>query len=240
VSCADVSLTAEDRMHWDEKRALPRAPHGLFAQTKLMAEELALAASDERLAVTALRPALLWGAGDVDGMARLAQALRDGTFSLYDGGRNVLATTHIDQLVDAALRAATRDDAAARAYYVTDGEFLEARELYARLAKALGLPAPTKTKSLALALARARLASWLGDDGAALAELLRQGKSALFDVSQAVKDLELETPSLLDARCDALRAWVAEQGGVEGLIQKARPPSSDAEVEAQVRAAGGD
>jgi 2-alkyl-3-oxoalkanoate reductase len=240
VSCADVSLTGEDRMHWDEKRALPRAPHGLFAQTKLMAEELALAASDEALKVTAVRPALLWGAGDVDGMARLAQALRDGSFRLYDTGRNVLATTHIDQLVSAALSAAEREDAEARAYYITDGEFFEARELYGKLAGALGLPPPQNSTSLALAVARGKVAEWLGDGGAALADVLRRGRSALFDVSQAVKDLGLETPPAFDARLDALRDWVRDQGGVDGLLKQARPPVSEADVETQVRSAGGD
>ena len=149
-----------------------------------MAEELLLTQSDDDLEVVALRPARVWGPDDVDGIARLAQAARGGTFQLYDGGRNIVATTHIDNLVQAALAAADADAAAARAYYITDGEFLEARELFGKLFAALALPPPA-SGSFALAWLRAELRQRFGaDGGAAKLELLRAGQSALFDLAR--------------------------------------------------------
>ncbi len=241
VSCADVSLAEEDRMHWDERRALTTEPVGPHARSKLMAEELALAASDERLEVTALRPALLWGPDDVDGLVRLVRALRAGTFTLYGGGRNIVATTHIDNLTNAALRAADAPAAPGRAYYITDGEFLEAREFYTRLCEALALPPPKMNASLSLGLARASARDLLqGARGAARALVLGLGRSALFDVSRARLDLDYEAKIDLEARLRELAAWMRETGGVEALFARARAEPTEADVEEQVRAAGGD
>lgn len=240
-SCADVSLSDEDRMHWDEQRSLPALPVGAHARTQLMAEELLLAASDAQLEVTALRPAKLWGPDDVDGLTRFARAVRDGSFTLYGGGRNLIATTHIDNVTRAALSAATASDAPGRAYYVTDGEFLEAREFYGRLASALLLSAPRRDLPLPYALLRARVRDVLGGGrGAARAAVLREGRSALFDVSRATRDLDYHASIDLDARFTELAAWVAAQGGVEALAARARPTPTDADVDAQVAAAGGD
>jgi nucleoside-diphosphate-sugar epimerase len=241
LSCADVSLTGEDRMHWDEKRVLASPPTGPHARTKLMAEELMLAQSDEALEVTALRPAVLWGPDDVDGISRLARAVRSGDFRLYGGGRNIVATTHIDNLVRAALLAAEAPNAAARPYYVTDGEFLEAREFYTRLFSALGLAPLRLAGSLPYALARASAYDFLrGTAGAARAEVLRTGRSALFDVSRATLDLGYEAKLDLDAKVGELAEWVRAQGGLDSLLLRARQRPSEADVEAQVRAAGGD
>jgi 2-alkyl-3-oxoalkanoate reductase len=241
ISCADVSLAAEDRMHWDEKRSLPTLPVGPHARTKLMAEELMLTQSDEALEVTALRPALLWGPDDVDGIARLTRAVRSGAFTLYDGGRNIIATTHIDNLCSAALSAAQASDAPGRAYYVTDGEFLEAREFYTRLFSALGL-APLKltgSRTLALLLARARALLSRAHE-AQVAQLLRYSHSSLFDVSRAVADLGYEPQIDLDARMRELSEWVQQTGGLDRILLRTRPAPAAGDVDEQVRAAGGD
>lgn len=241
LSCADVSLTLEDRMHWNEERVLTRPPIGLFAQTKLTAEELMLAASDDDLEVVALRPAFLWGPGDIDGIARLARATRAGAFRLFDGGRNIVATTHIDNLVQAAIVAAEAEAAPGRAYYITDGEFLEAREFFPRLTAALGLPAPRRDASFLLAWAAASLRALLRrDGGAAQTELLRCSRSALFDLSRAVQDLHYEPAIDLEARMAELQRWLESQGGLDAVVARGRPGPRSEDVDEQVRAAGGD
>jgi nucleoside-diphosphate-sugar epimerase len=241
VSCADVSLCDEDRMHWAESRVIAQDPIGPFAQTKLMGEELALSASDDDLDVTALRPAMLWGADDVQGMAALVEETRRGGVVLFDGGRNVLATTHIDNLVAAALAAADAELAPARSYYITDGEFIEARELFTRLLKALGLPATFRDKSLAMALLKARLGQRLGMTSRMNeTEVLRRGRSALFDLSRARGDLDYTPAVQLEEGLSTLAAWVAAQGGAEALLTRKRPEPCDADVDRQVALAGGD
>ncbi len=241
LSCADVTLARDDRMHWDEARVLPQDPIGSFARSKLMAEEIALCASDATLEVSALRPALLWGPGDVHGLAQLAREHAQAGVVLYDQGRNVLGTTYIDNLTQAALKALHAPQAPGRAYYITDGEFLEARELYTRLLGALELPIKFAEKSASMALLRAR---WLPKLGMTArpneAEILRRAKSALFDLSSAAKDLGY-TPSLdLSAQLEALASWVRAQGGLGAVIQKVRPEPTLSDVDAQVALAGGD
>ena len=241
ISCADVSLTHEDRMHWDEKRLLPTLPVGQHARTKLMAEELALAQSDDTLEVVALRPALLWGPDDIDGVSRLVRNVRSGLFTLYGGGRNIVATTHIDNLVKAALLAAGAPEAAARPYYITDGEFLEAREFYTRLFSALGLAPLMLQGSLTYALAKARLRDLIQQNqGATRAVVLQTGKSALFDVSRATFDLGYEAKLDLDARMSETSDWVRAQGGLDRVLLRARARPAVSDVDDQVRAAGGD
>lgn len=241
ISCADVSLHDGDRMHWDEQRALPDEPVGLFAQTKQMAEELALAQADDNLEVTAVRPALLWGPGDVDGLARWVREARAGGIQLYGGGRNIIATTHVDNLVRAALLAAEAAAAPGQAYYITDAEFLEAREFFGELTRALGLPPPRLQGNLALDMFKARLADLFARDaGATRAKLLRRARSALFDLSHATQDLGYEAQLDLRAAMGELAAWVEAQGGADALVQRARPAPQARDVDAQVQAAGGD
>ena len=121
-----------------------------------MAEEIALSASDEGLEVVALRPALLWGPGNLTGLAQLKHEIDRGGVLLYEQGRNILATTHVDHLLQATEQALTAPHAPAHAYYVTDGEFLEARELYTRLLKAAGLPVKFRDAGLTVSLLGAR------------------------------------------------------------------------------------
>jgi nucleoside-diphosphate-sugar epimerase len=241
MSCAEVSLHAGDRMHWDEARVLPHPPLGAHAQTKLMGEELALAQSDGRLQVTALRPALLWGAGAIDGLAGLVREGKRRGIALYGGGRNIVPTTHIDNLVRAALLAADAEAAPSRAYYITDAEFMEAREFYGKLSSALGIPPPRLNGNLALAGLLANLkARFAGDGGAAQARLVNRGQSALFDLSRATKDLGYAAQLDLEQAMGKLGEWVARQGGPDGLVAQARGPVTARDVDEQVRAAGGD
>lgn len=241
LSCADVSLCNEDRMHWDEARVLAHPPVGDFARSKLMAEEIALAASDRELEVTAIRPALLWGPGDVNGLAALAGEARQGGARIYDGGRNILALTHIDNLMQACMTAMTAIDAPSRAYYITDGEFIDAREVLPKLLAAAGLPSKLHDQGLTSALFEARLKAKLGLGAkGADAQLLRRGKSALFDLSRARKDLDY-TPRVEFASALAqLRAWIEGEGGIDAVIRRARPAPRASDVDAQVAAAGGD
>lgn len=240
VSCADVSLHEGDRMHWDEKRALPDEPLGPHARTKAMAEELLLAASDDRLTVTALRPAVLWGPGDRDGIAALVREARAGGFRLFGGARNLVATTHIRNLTQAALAALSAQDVGGRAYYITDGEFHEAREFYGRLLDALGLPPPKTSGNLALARARLRFLGLFTNTEGRFAEVVARSTSALFDLSQATKDLGYDPQVAFDAALAELTAWVRSQGGLDALVAQARPAPADADVAEQVALAGGE
>lgn len=241
MSCADISLCREDRMHWSETRVLPSQPVGSFARSKLMAEEIALAASDETLEVVALRPSLLWGPGQVAGLCELKREIDAGGVQLYDQGRNILASTHISHLTQATERALSAAHAPARAYYITDGEFLEAKELYTRLLTACTLPIRFRQAGLTVSLLMARTQAKLGLSSTTHeAEILRRGKSALFDLSNASKDLGYAPSLPMEQGLTEMSAWLQKEGGIQALLSRERPAPTAADVDDQVRLAGGD
>lgn len=240
LSTSEVSLHAGDRMHWDEGRVLPGDPASVYARTKLMAEELALAQSDDTLEITALRPALLWGEGAVDLLAGLIREGASRGLKLYGGGRNLVATTHIDNLMRAAQLAAIAKSAPSRAYYITDAEFYEAREFFGRLSQTLELPPPREGGLLGVAMLQAKLSELTGDGGARKAHLINRAHSALFDLSQATRDLDYTARLDLDDAMQRLHTWIKQAGGREALLKQARGEIRASDVDAQVKAAGGD
>jgi hypothetical protein len=75
---------------------------------------------------------------------------------------------------------------------------------------------------------------------AAQARLAARGRSALFDLSQARRDLGYEPELKLDTALADLASWVATQGGLDTLVARARPVPSESDVADQVARAGGD
>jgi nucleoside-diphosphate-sugar epimerase len=114
-----------------------------YTQSKIEGEKLALAAhGKDGLATTVVRPGVIWGAGDITIVPRIAALLEEGRMVLIDGGRNRIALSHVDNLVDGLILAAVESAAAGQLYHVTDDEELTAREAIAALAEAAGVPPP--------------------------------------------------------------------------------------------------
>lgn len=239
LSCADVTLSTEDRYGWNEDRVPSGALLDAHAQSKRLAEDLALSASG--IEVCALRPTFLWGPEDATNLpAFCAEGLAENGIALYGDGRNVLATLHIENLVDAVVGALAGGDVAGRAYYLSDSEFLDAGEVYGMLSKACGLPPPRTSSvplavSLALALGRERMRS----AGPWRTDIVRRARSTQFDVSRALRDLEWKARVSVEDGMKALGEWVTSKGGAKSIAATARPPVDETSVAAQIAAAGG-
>ena len=231
VCCTDVTLTKEDRVHWDEKKTISGKPFGERARTLQLAEELLLSASG--IEVVSLRPAWVWGPGDTSRLPGLLAEARSGGIRLVGDGRTYLATTYIEHLVRAAAAALTAEDAPGNAFHLCDATFLHARDFFTAMSEALGLPRPKETTSFALAWPMARLRG-----GAE--KLLQRGRSSLFDFSLAVGKLGYDPEVELADGLEALAAWVEEQGGVDAVAAMEKPAPDASAVDAQVEAAGGD
>jgi len=126
-----------------------------YPSTKAQAEQDALAAHDEsNLRVIALRPHLLWGAGDPHLVPRiLARAHR---LRVVGEGKNRVDLTHVRQAAQAHLRAldalATPGHAAGgRAYFVSDGAPVVLWDWINALLRRLGRAPITRHISLAAA-----------------------------------------------------------------------------------------
>jgi 2-alkyl-3-oxoalkanoate reductase len=95
-------------------------------------------------------------------LRRVVRALRSGVFPLVDGGRSVLNTAYVDNLVDGLILAGTVPAAAERVYMIADDGMPTWREVLSELARLVGaaplwLPLPA---ALALAAGSVVEAAW--------------------------------------------------------------------------------
>jgi len=237
LSCADVTLVPRDRVHWKEDAALGQAPFGAFARNKLLAEEVALLGSDRRLAVTALRPGWLWGAGDSVNLPLLCKEAQAGGVRLFGRGHNFLATTHIDNLVAALIAAAGSSGVAGQALHVADAEFVTAREFFERLCSALQLPGP-RTGIYPIEYAAAWLRRSLGREGAWPEDVVRRANSSLLDCERAIRLLGWSPRVGLDEGMQALARWASDVGGPGAIAMLGRPAASPEAIDRHRRLAG--
>jgi 2-alkyl-3-oxoalkanoate reductase len=236
LSCADVTLANRDRLSWRETQQLAESPLDAVSRTKLLAEELALQASDRQLEVCALRPAWVWGPGDTSTLPALCREAARGRVSLCGAGENLLATVYIDNLLDALLSAARAPSVGGRAYHVLDGEALTAREFLDQLCRAAGLAAPMRG-AYALSYAAAWLREQLGLSGLLRCDVVRRGRGTLYDGSAAVRDLGYDPKVGVEAGMRALASWVEQSGGPAELAKRTRTPTDTRDVEGMVRMA---
>lgn len=207
ISCGEVVLADQERVHWDEKRELQGKPLGARAQALKLGEEIALSQSDALVAVTALRPGWLWGPGDRGRLPRLVdEARKHGGIDLCGDGKNLVATTYVEHLAEAALMAAVVPNAAAQAFYIGDPEFLEMGEFLGMYSKALGLPAPRVTAGW---LKRAM--SKLGQGELSAEEIVRRARGTHFDTEKAAQVLGFTPQIPIDVGMARMKTWFEAQ-----------------------------
>jgi 2-alkyl-3-oxoalkanoate reductase len=144
----------------DPRRAPLDGDLTAYARSKAAAE--AVVARATALEPVIVRPGV-WPFGTRDPtLPRLVQALRTGVFPLVGGGRSVLNTAFVANLVDGLILAGTVPAAAGRVYLIADDGMPTWREALAELAHLVGaqpwwlpLPAP-----LAAAAGAATEAAW--------------------------------------------------------------------------------
>jgi len=236
VSCCDATLVNRDRVSWKESHPLGEQPLDAFSRSKLLAEELALQASGEAIQVCALRPAWVWGPGDRRTLPALCREAARGRVQLCGRGENLVPTVYVENLVDALLLAADAEAARGRCYHILDNEVLNAAEFIGQLCSSIGLSAPARG-SYALAYARAWLGERLQQPGLTRADVVRRGRSALFDGTAAANDLGYEAHVTIAEGMESLAAWAKEVGGPSGIARTERQPATEHDVSVLVRIA---
>ena len=131
--------------HTDEGR-----PNIAYSRIKLATERILLSALTPTMTTVALRPPFIWGAG-MSTLDQFVAAVRAGRFSWIDNGRHTVDFVHVDNLAEAVRLALTRGGAG-RAYYVTDGTPLPARDLFTPLLATQGVDV-SAARSVPFALA---------------------------------------------------------------------------------------
>ena len=187
-----------------------------YAETKAIAEEVALKAASEQLKVCALRPHLIWGPGDPHIFPRILARARAGKLRIVGEGQNQVDVTHVDTAADAhlgALDALLAGRANGKAYFLSQGEPVKLWEFINRLLVGAGEKPVTRRISQ-------RAAYWLGALLEGVWTLFRLkgeppmtrfvavelAKDHWYDVSAARRDLGLKPAVETWAELDRLAA----------------------------------
>jgi nucleoside-diphosphate-sugar epimerase len=191
-----------------------------YAESKALAEMDAIAATNDRLGVVAIRPHLVWGPGDTQLVGRIVERAASGRLALVGGGRARVDTTYIATAVDAltaALDAVTPGArCAGRAYVVSNGEPRMIRELVAGICAAAGVEfaprsVPLRVGRTAGALVERVWPFLRRDDEPPLTEFLAEqlGTAHWFDLRPARDDLDWQPRITID---EGLRRLAASFG----------------------------
>lgn len=110
----------------EEQAPYPPSYLSPYAETKAIAEKMALAAHSPELAITALRPRILYGPDEPHMLPRLIERHRAGRLRIVGDGQNRMGITFVENAAAAHLQAADAlgptSANAGRAYFVTDAE----------------------------------------------------------------------------------------------------------------------
>ena len=201
--------------------SLPLATHfsAPYPETKAEAEKLVIAANDEDLRTTVLRPHLIWGPGDPHILPRLLAKAKGGSLALPAPDK-VIDTIFVENAALAHVKAleelTTTARCAGKAYFVTNNEPLPQGEIIGKLLGALGVdvkiravPASVASTAGALCEAAWRTFSLKGEPPVTRFSVEQLATAHWFDTSAAERDFGY-TPSLSIA--DGLEILAKERG----------------------------
>jgi 2-alkyl-3-oxoalkanoate reductase len=191
-----------------------------YAESKAIAEQLALAAASPSLGVVAIRPHLVWGPGDTQLVGRIVERARAGRLALVGNGAALIDSTYIDCAAAALIAAVDAISPTARcngrAYVIANGEPRPIRELVLGICAAAGVDIEPREVPRRLALAagstierlwRIRRATTEPPLTRFLAEQL--GTAHWFDPRPAREDLGWQPTVTIDQGLRELAAWYA-------------------------------
>lgn len=188
-----------------------------YAETKAIAEQMALAAADGSLGVVAVRPHLVWGPGDAQLVGRIVERARAGRLVLVGGGTALVDTTYLDNAVSAHVAAVDAVEPGAscsgQAYVVSNGEPRPIRDLVAGICQAAGVP--FRPRRVPMVVARSigsvveRVWPLVRSDEPPLTRFVAEqlGTAHWFDLRPARADLGWAPTVTIDEGLERLAEW---------------------------------
>jgi nucleoside-diphosphate-sugar epimerase len=191
-----------------------------YAESKAIAERLALGAASDALPLVAVRPHLVWGPGDTQLVGRIIERARSGRLRLVGGGTALIDTTYIENAASAlvaALDAAVPGaSCVGRAYVVANGEPRPIRELIEGILRAAGVEVVPRNVPLRAATLAGSVVERLWplrhpDVEPPLTRFLAEqlGTAHWFDPRPARDDLGWSPTVTIDEGLAALAEWFA-------------------------------
>jgi nucleoside-diphosphate-sugar epimerase len=189
-------MAGQPLVNVDESAPLRPDSPALYPSTKAKAERLVRDANGDGLETVVVRPRFVWGRGDATLLPRIVEMVRSGRFRWVGGGRQLTATTHIDNTVEGLWLAATRGPAGG-VYFVTDGEPVVFRDFMTAWVGTQGVEIPDKSVPPAVANAAARLAETLwrrlkrpGNPPLTRFQVWVSSQECTIDISRAGRELD--------------------------------------------------
>jgi UDP-glucose 4-epimerase len=108
-----------------------------YGQSKYAAEQLVLHGGYVPHPVV-IRPSMVYGNTEKGNLPRMIQAIRKGVFPPLPETHNRRSMVHVGDVVQAAILAAEKSEAAGQIYIVTDGQAYSTRQIYDWIRAALG------------------------------------------------------------------------------------------------------
>jgi nucleoside-diphosphate-sugar epimerase len=188
-------MAGQPLVNVDESAPLRPDSPALYPSTKAKAERLVRDANGDGLETVVVRPRFVWGRGDATLLPRIVEMVRSGRFRWVGGGRQLTATTHIDNTVEGLWLAATRAPAGG-IYFVTDGEPVVFRDFMTAWVGTQGVEIPDKSVPPAVANAAARVAETLwrrlkrpGNPPLTRFQVWVSSQECTIDISRAEREL---------------------------------------------------
>ncbi|RPJ09114.1 MAG: NAD-dependent epimerase/dehydratase family protein [Deltaproteobacteria bacterium] len=151
TSSPSVVFDGSDVEGGNETLPYPSRYEAHYPATKALAERLSLEANSAELAVTALRPHLIWGPGDNHLVPRILAKGRAGKLRRIGTRPNLVDTVYIDNAARAHLLAADKlspgSVVAGRCYFISNGEPLPLWEIVNHILAAADIPPVTRSIS---------------------------------------------------------------------------------------------
>ncbi|GFP26700.1 NAD-dependent epimerase/dehydratase family protein [Candidatus Hakubella thermalkaliphila] len=195
----------------------PCNPGDIYQITKMEGEKLALRYFREKnLPVTVIRPAAIYGPGDMR-MLKLFRSIAKGRFVILGSGETTYHQVYIDDLITGFLLGAEKDVAIGQIYIIGGEEYVTLNQLTTMIAHDLGVSPP----KLHLPV---KPFQWLGSLVESVCIPLRIEppihrrrvdfftKSRAFDISRAKRDLGYQPQYDLKTGIHLTAQWYRERG----------------------------
>jgi len=193
-----------------------------YAHTKAIAEQEALAASDESLKVVALRPHLIFGPGDPHLLPRVIESVKAGRLKIVGKGTNRVDVSYVEDVAAAhldALDALDSGEGVGQAYFISQGEPVALWPWLNQILEGLDHSPLTKRIPLRVAYAAGALAeavwhlfSKKGEPPITRFVAVELAKDHYFDLEAARRDLGFEPAHPMDQALEATIADLKNRG----------------------------
>ena len=149
TSSPSVVFDGSDVEGGNESLPYPDFYEANYPASKALAEQLVLAANSQELAVTSLRPHLIWGPGDNHLVPRIIAKGRAGKLRRIGTRPNLVDTVYVDNAARAHLQAADRlfpgSCVAGNCYFISNDEPLPLWDMINRILAAANVPPVTRS-----------------------------------------------------------------------------------------------